>query len=191
MTIGHGGEGDNERFEAIYRKHYARVYRFFRSAGVADGEAHDLAQDTFQRFYEHMHQYRGEGDSSYLQTIARNVLFNFVRAARTAKRSANIIDIDDPDVSEQLAAPEGADYAERQYAEQRRRAVVAAISELPAGQRECLRLWVQGRKYTDIASILGISLDAVKSRLRDAKKHLRAKLGDEGGGFAPGSLPEE
>jgi RNA polymerase sigma-70 factor (ECF subfamily) len=191
MTIGEGGDDHDVRFEAIYRKHYGQMYRFFRSAGVADGEAHDLAQDTFQRFYEHMHQYRGEGDSSYLQTIARNVLLNWIRAGKAAKRSGNMVDIDDPDVSEQLAAPEEADYAERQHKARRRTAVVTAIAKLPAGQRECLRLWVQGRKYNDIASILGVSIDAVKSRLRDAKKQLRATLADEHGGFGPGSLPEE
>lgn len=186
MSIGQGGE----RFEAVFRKYYGSVYRFFRSRRVADDEAHDLAQETFKRFLEGIQHYRGEGDWSYIQTIARNVLFNWLRAAKAAKRSANMVDIDDPDVSEQLAAPAEADYADRQQAALRRRQIVAAIEELPPGQRECLRLWVQDFKYTDIAKILRISVDAVKSRLRDAKKHLRARLG-EVGQFGPGSLPEE
>lgn len=191
MTMGQGGDDHDERFEEIYRKYFGRVFRFFRSESVADGEAQDLAQDTFQRFYEHMPQYRGEGDITYLKAIARSILSNRRRAANTVKRSGTTVDIDDPDVSEQLAAPAEPDYAERQHLDAKRRAVARAISSLPPGQKDCLRLRARGRKYNEIASELGISIDAVKSRLRDAKRHLRTTLGDEDGEFAPGSFPEE
>jgi RNA polymerase sigma factor (sigma-70 family) len=191
MTMSHDGDDHDARFEAIYRKYFARIFRFFRSERIADGEAQDLAQDTFQRFYEHMPQYRGDGDITYLQAIARSILFNRRRAEKTIKRSATTVDIDDPDVSEQLAAPAEPDYAERQHTEARRKAVARAISSLPPGQKDCLRLRARGRKYNEIASELGISMDAVKSRLRDAKRHLRTTLGEEDGQLAPDSLPEE
>lgn len=178
MSIWKSGSDRDARFEAMYRKHYGRVYRFYRAYGVADDESHDLAQETFKRVYESFDQYRGDAEWSFLQTTARNVLFNWVRARKASKRSAEVIEIDDPDIAFDPPAPEGPDYAERQYSEMRRRRVVQAVAELSEGQRECLRLWMLGFKYTEIATILKSSVDAVKSRLRDAKRHLRARLGD-------------
>lgn len=179
MTTENGAEHRDQRFEAIYRRFYARVWRFYRSFSVSEEEAHDLAQDAFKRFYENFAQYRGEAEWSYLETIARNVLFNWVRARRTAKRNAAIVEIDDPELVFDPPAPEEPDYADRQEEEMRRTRLRRAVAELPPGQRECLRLRIQGFTYEQIAAALRITLDAVKSRLRDAKKHLRDRLGGE------------
>lgn len=171
----------DERFESIYRKHYARVYRYYRACRVSDDEAHDLAQDVFKRLYERLDQFRGEDEAvwPFLETIALNVLRNWIRAAKTAKRSATMVDIDDPDFVYEPAAPEEPDYAAREQTELRRARLRQAIAELPEGQRECFRLWIQGFKYDEIANVLRVSMDAVKSRLRDAKKYLRGRLGDQ------------
>jgi RNA polymerase sigma factor (sigma-70 family) len=172
--------GDHDaRFEAMYRKHYGRVYRSLRSYGVADGEAQDLAQETFKRIFESFDQYRGEGEWSFIETTARRVLYNWVRAGNTAKRKAELVEIDDPDFSYEPPAVEEPDLAERQQQALRKTRLRQAVSELSPGQRECLRLWVQGFKYTEIATILRVSIDAVKSRLRDAKKYLRERLGGD------------
>jgi RNA polymerase sigma-70 factor (ECF subfamily) len=183
MTLG-GGDGREQRFEAIYRKYYGRVWRFYRAQRVPEDEAHDLCQDTFKRLYESFVQYRGEGDWSYVETIARNVLYNAVRARATAKRSAELVAIDDPDFNQEPPAPEEQDYAEREEDELQRRRVRQAIDKLPPGQREAILLWIDDFKYDEIATTLRISMDAVKSRLRDAKRMLRAQLG-------AGELPED
>jgi len=181
MTILKGGGGrDDERFEAIYRKFYARVYRYFqRECGIADDEAHDLAQDTFKRIYVTFSKYRGEAEWGFIQKTAKNVVLNWLRARTTQKRSATMIHIDDPELLFDPPAPEEPDLAEREHAEQRRRELVRAVSELPEAQRESLRLSILGFKYTEIAKALNTSVDAVKSRLRDAKRYLRTRLGDK------------
>ena len=168
----------DERFEAIYRRLYARVYRFYRSCGVSDEEAHDLSQDAFKRFYEKFDLYRGEAEWSYLETIARNVLYNWVRAQKTVKRSAAMVEIDDPELVFDPPAPEQRDYADEEEARLRRKRLKEALAALPQGQRECLRLRIQGLTYEQIAAALRITVDAVKSRLRDAKRHLRKQLGE-------------
>ena len=106
-----------------------------------------------------------------------------LRDQKTAKRNAKIVEIDDPEVSE-LSAPAELDYAERQQQEMRRNSLYQAAAELPEGQRQCLGLWLGGFKYDEIAGVLGITVDAVKSRLRDAKRQLRARLGVD-------TLPED
>src|ERR1044071_1207562 len=100
MTI----HGDG-RFEALYRKNFSRVYRFYRAYGVADDEAQDLAQETFKRIFESFDRYRGEAEWAFIETTARNVLFNWVRAAKTAKRSAEMVAIDDPELMIDPPAP--------------------------------------------------------------------------------------
>lgn len=170
--------GRDENFEVIYRQYFGRVYRFFRSFGVADGEAQDLAQETFTRFYEHFDQYRG-GGWSYLEKVAHNVLYNFVRAGKAAKRTGRIVQIDDPEIDFDIAAPDEPDYAEREQMDLRSRRLAEAIGELAEGQRQAFRLYAMGDKYREIADILQITEDAVKSRLRDAKRYLRARLGEK------------
>ena len=170
----------DERFEAIYRKHYARVWRYFRTAGVADDEAHDLCQDAFKRLLERMDQIRNENPWPFLASIAKTVLLNRVRASKTRKRNAALVPIDDPELSfAEPAAPPEPDYAERQAEEALWERVRNAVAALPPGQRECLRLWIEGFQYNEIMKVLGISLDAVRSRLRDAKRALREQLGEK------------
>ena len=169
--------GRDGRFEAIYRQYFGRVYRFFRSYGVADDEAQDLSQDTFKRIYESFDRYR-EGGWSYIETVARNVLYNRVRASKTAKRHGEIVEIDDPNVAFDPPAPNEPDLAERQESERREALLARAMGELSDGQREAMRLSMLGFSYKEIAKVLRITDDAVKSRLRDAKKQLRARLGE-------------
>lgn len=170
-----GAAGHDDRFEALYRTYYARVWRFYRTSRVSDDEAHDLAQDAFQRFYQS--HYHGDAPWPYLQATARNVLYNWLRARKTMKRTCEIVDIDDPELPIDPAAPEGPDYAQREEEERLRALLRQAIADLPPGQRDCVMLWVQGFNYDEIARTLRITPDAVKSRLRDAKKHLRTRLG--------------
>lgn len=170
----------NDRFEAIFQQCYSRVWRYFRSNSISDDEAHDLAQDTFKRLYERMNQIRNDDPWPFLATIAKTILLNRVRARQTQKRNARMVEIDDPDLMfAEPAAPEELDYADRTAEEARQTRLRAAIDSLPPGQRECQLLQLDGLQYDEIAKTLGISTDAVKSRLRDAKRYLREQLGEK------------
>ena len=174
---------DDDAFERIFRQYYARVWRFYRSCRVSDDEGHDYAQDAFKRFYEKRHQLRGDDPWPFLQSIVRSVLLNKIRDQKAAKRSGKSVEIDAPEVAE-LPAPEEPDYAERQQWQLRSNWLGATMEQLPANQRETLGLWLAGYKLEEIAQRLDISLDAVKSRLRDARRQLRARLGAD-------ALPED
>jgi RNA polymerase sigma-70 factor (ECF subfamily) len=172
----------DERFKRLYQKYYRRVVGFYVKAfRFAEEDAEELAQEAFLRFYEAMDEYRGEAEWAFFESVARNVAYNRIRWGKTQKRNAKTVDIDDPKAAwNEPPAPPEPDYAERQETIRRRKRLYDAISELPPGQRECVLLWLDDFTYGDIAKVLGISLDAVKSRLRDAKRLLRARLGDDG-----------
>lgn len=172
-------EHHDARFAAEYKKYYRRVTNFYRQVfELPDATAEDLAQDVFLRFYNAMDEYRGEAEWAFLETIARSVAFNYIRAARAAKRSPQIVGIDHQGVKN-LAAPAHPDDADVEEAALRRKRLHTAIARLPEPQRLCLQLWLEGFKYDHIAAALSITEDAVKSRLRDAKKHLADDLGLE------------
>lgn len=181
MRIQNASSEQDDRFRSLYQKYYWRVVRFYvRAFRFSEEDAEELTQEAFLRFYEAMDEYRGDAEWAFFETIARNVAYNRIRSTKTRKRSGQTVDIDDPQaVGNQPLAPEGPDYAERQHAAARRRQLYDAIAGLPSGQRECVQLWLDDFKYDEIATALRISMDAVKSRLRDAKKQLRSKLGDD------------
>ena len=186
MKNGNGGDR-NERFKTLYQKYYRRVVRFYvRAFRFAEEDAEELAQEAFLRFYEAMDEYRGDAEWAFFESVARNVAYNKIRWRKTQKRNARTVDIDDPEVSRnEPPAPEQPDYAEQQHEALQRKRLYGAISELPPGQRECVQLWLDDFKYGEIATALHTSMDAVKSRLRDAKRQLRARLGEDG------TLPED
>lgn len=187
MRIRNGGDDRDERFRSLYQKYYWRVVRFYvRAFRFSEEDAEELTQEAFLRFYEAMNEYRGDAEWAFFETIARNLAYNKIRWGKTQKRNAKTIDLDDPEfVRSEPAAPEPPDYAERQQAADQHRRLREAIAKLPAGQRECMLLWLESFQYDEIAGALRISMDAVKSRLRDAKKLLRSRLGDDAG------LPED
>ena len=192
MTIRKGGgPRDDDWFESIYRQYYARVWRNYRRNGVADDEAHDLAQDSFQRLYERMGDIRNAEPWPFLKKIAHSVLLNRVRSRKTLKRNAKMVEIDDPDVHDELPRTPEPDHAEQEQTARRRASLHREIDALSEGQKQVLLLQLEGKSYEEIAAELRISMDAVKSRRRDALRQLKARMTDEPGGFQWPGDPEE
>lgn len=181
MTSRHDDGSRDERFRSYYQKYFRRIVRFYvRSFRFDEADSEDLAQEAFIRFYEAMDEYRGDAEWAFFEAIARNVAFNRIRSRKTLKRNARTVDLDDPDVRRNEPGTAAPDYVEQQHEALLKKQLRAAIAGLPAGQREAVMLWLEGFKYDEIARALRISMDAVKSRIRDAKRALRARLGDDG-----------
>src|ERR1051325_3435914 len=174
-----GSRPCDERFEALYRKYFGQVLRYFIAARGGDGEGQELAQDTFTRVYERIDQIRLDDAGPYVKKTAKSVLLNRIRSRQTRKRTGVMLPMDDPELlSLEPAAPPDVDLADRHTAEARRERLRGAITSLPPGQQECLKLWIQGKTYEEIVKTLNATMDAVKSRLRDAKRTLRERLGE-------------
>lgn len=185
MTKGNG-DGRDEQFKSLYQKYYLRMVRYYmRVFHLSQEDAEELTQEAFLRFYDAMAEYRGEAEWAFFEAVARNTAYNRFRAMKTAKRNGRMVDIDDPNFrKEEPPAREEPDYAERQQQALRSKQLHDAIAQLPAGQRQCIQLWLDEFSYEDIARVLRMTVDAVKSRVRDAKRLLRTRVGDHG-------LPED
>ena len=188
MTTRHdGGDGGNDRFESLFESNRSRVIRYFRQVfHLSDADAQELTQDTFLRFYRSLKEYDGKAGWALLETIARNVGINRVRSLTTIKRGAvRTESLEDLDSSDNRAVAEHEDPVDRLIKKERLTRLRQAIAELPNGQRRSLQLWLDDFTYEEIAATLRISLDAVRSSIRDAKRRLRERLGDKD------ALPED
>lgn len=179
MTVRNGGGDD--LFASMYKRYYGRMRRYFRTVfHVPEEDVHDLIQDAFIRFLKTMSEYRGEAEWALLEKIAQSVGCNRVRALTTIKRGRIKPDsLDDTDHPDNHPKAQVVDPVDRLIEAERMTRMRQGIAELPPGQKQCLQLWLQDMSYEEIARTLRISLDAVRSRVRDAKRQLRERLGED------------
>src|SRR5262252_2789075 len=75
--------GERSLFEALMRRHNARVFRAARAITGDDHEAEDVMQDAYVRAYEHLGEFRGHARfSTWLLRIAVHEALARVRLGR-------------------------------------------------------------------------------------------------------------
>lgn len=178
-------EKTDEEFERVYRQYYSAIWRHIRGMRFAEDDAHDIAQETFKRIFERDLDYRGIAIWPLLQVIAKNIILNRIRDSKAKKRDADIESVEQlppgTDVLRSIFTGEDAPSREstlinEELEKERALRLAAAIQALSPGARQCFLLWIDGFKYDEIARELGVSVDAVKSRLRDARRGIRSHL---------------
>jgi RNA polymerase sigma-70 factor (ECF subfamily) len=159
--------GRTEAFRVLVERYQQAVYGFLRNMlrNVADVE--DVAQDVFLKAYRSLGTFDpGKGRwSTWLLTIARNLAINALQARRTLHtlEEAHLI---------QSRGPQSA-AADREFS----RCLDEALEELPIDQRTAFVLAeMQELPYSEIASIEGIEVGTVKSRVSRARERLRQAL---------------
>lgn len=191
----------DSRFQDLYHRYYRSIFAYLVRCGFSRDRAEEIAQEAFLRVYRSMDRYRGDAEWSFLQTTARNLAFNEIRALKTLKRTGVEVSLEEhPHLQDLLArnprmgqapvSPE-VDLVERQEAARRRKQLRDAVAELPEGIQKCLLLRLGGLKYSEIQERLHISMDAVKARLHEARGRLRARLAEEPGGIDWPAAPGE
>lgn len=151
----------------------------FVEMGFTNARAQDFAQETFMRLYEHMDSYRGEAEWAYLESISRRIAIDHIRQFHSAKRAATEVSLDDPTNSAvaiayglvDACAPE-TELIEKENSVR----LQMAIQQLPHGARNTVLLFLNGSSYAEIAQMMNVSVDAVKSRLKDARRLLRLSI---------------
>jgi RNA polymerase sigma factor (sigma-70 family) len=116
---------------------------------------------------------------SWILKIAANVWKNEIRYRQAAKRRAVEVSLDDPEADDEamelaaLGTKSVPSALDRVLASERLAAVERCFDALPPGMRRCLVLHVfQDRKYQEIADLLQISIQSVKSHIHQARQNL-------------------
>lgn len=172
--------GETRLFAVLVERHQDPVYgmalRFVR--GAADAE--DVAQEAFLRAYRSLEGFKGDARfSTWLYRITWNLCTDWLRTNRKPARASVALD-DDADVADGRV-----DLEEELLAAEERRKVRQALDGLAEKYRSVLILmYYQKMSYDQIASVLGVPMKTVETRLYRARKLLRQSLQREGVGGA-------
>jgi len=175
--------GDNRAFSALVRRYEDTVYRFSLKVCQDPEKASETLQDTFINVFRKLHTFDGRSKfSTWLYTIVTN---NCLMKRRRRKRdlmeeSLEAFDEgpggDHKDGHPSLARWEHTP-AHAVLETELRTVLEEAIQALPPDYRVVFVLRDMEQKTTEeTAEIVGISVEAAKSRLRRARAFLRSRL---------------
>ena len=172
MLLERTAQGDTAAFEALFHRHYDRVYGLlFRLVGDR-GEAEDLTQEVFLKLYQrHFASGREHNVSAWLYRVATNMGYNAVRGRqRRWRRNTQLV----PDATEQPVTP-----AERFSQQETRATVRAALAHLSPRDSQLLLLRQMGLSYGELATACEVSSTSVGTLLRRAAEAFREAYQEE------------
>ena len=178
-------QGDAAALEALLVRYQPHLYRFgLRMCGNVD-DAGDVAQESLISMARSLRDFRGDSSvSSWLYTIARRFCIKKRRRSKFAPARVDSLDAPDIAAAQRLADP-GPSPEQTATNRELATALTRAIDALDPAQREVLMLRdVEGLAAPEVAKVLGISVDAVKSRLHRARVAVRQELAPVLGGPA-------
>jgi RNA polymerase sigma-70 factor (ECF subfamily) len=187
--------GDKAALEALLERHEPQVYRFGMRMCRDPEDAKDVLQDTLLAMARGIREFRGASSfSTWLYTIARSFCLKKRRRSKFAPTEERSLDTELAGEAERLSAPGDApDQALARKAVER--ALEQAIAALDPMYREVLLLRdAEGLTAPEVAEVLGVSVQAVKSRLHRARLSVRERvapqLGVEPAPAASGACPD-
>ena len=164
--------GSRESFDALYERHFKRVFSFV-SRRVRDvGEAEDLTQEIFIQAVTGLASYRAEGSFlRWMYGITRNVLKRYyLRKARAVEEiGGRRVDVtESPDALRDEVTPE-----RRASARQSGLRMVETLESLDPATREIYLLHhLEGVSIRDLSQRTLRSEDSIKSDLYRVRKKL-------------------
>ena len=176
--------GDRTAFTLLVRRYQGPLFNFalrhVRSAPTAE----EIVQDAFVRVVQNAADFKHEARfSTWLFTIVRNLCIDQIRK-KALRRHPSLDDPkrsdegDGPTLGEQTADSR-ANVERETVAVEIRERVIAAVDKLPEEQREVfLMREVSNLPFKEIAEIVGVPENTVKSRMRYALERLQEALSD-------------
>ncbi len=164
--------GSIDAFEQILYAYEKQIFSYlFRHTGHYQ-EAEDLTQDTFLKAYSHIDALNlDKSFRAWLYTIATHTLYDWLRRKRSHQE---FFILDDPahrvetiDGSKPYELIETTDAVER-----------TLLKLKPEYQTALLLYYTHGLRYSDIAGVLNVPVNTVKTRLRRAKSAFKKQYDD-------------
>ena len=171
LLLESAGAGDGAAFQQLYERHRNAVFRFaYRLSGTVEN-AEDLTHDCFLSFMKRVESFDPGRASlrTYLLAATRNL---WLKQLRTLDRESALDEFDENGFVAVSKAPLG-----RLLDNEMSLKVGEAVAALPPLQREALVLFeYEGLSLSEIASMVGSDVGAVKARLHRARERLRKTL---------------
>lgn len=160
--------GDERAFAALIEAHYGLVRALAYSTVRERCAAEDVTQEVFLVAWSNLDRLRNHGAfPMWLRKIARHTSLNWIRSESFRKKLAERY-------GKTIGEASGVDAPERR---ERARRVQEALATLTPLYREAMVLfYMEGQSVRDAARELGITEGAMKLRLHQGRKRLRALL---------------
>jgi RNA polymerase sigma-70 factor (ECF subfamily) len=166
--------GDRRALEALLLREQPRVYHYGLRMCRDAADAEDVTQETLLAAARGLRGFRGAAAlSTWLYTIARSVCIKRRRRRKAAPAPEATLGLEAAgEVADPRPAPD-----ETAAGSELAAGVARALARLEPRQREVVLLRdMEGLSAPEVAQALGLSVQAVKSRLHRARVALRAEL---------------
>ena len=169
-------EGDLDAFNDLVVCYQEQLFALIVRMVPDRDQASDCVQEAFFSAYRNLKAFRGGSVKSWLHRIAINAAMDIQRA-RKRRPSQPYPELEDE--SWQPPAGEEADPVTTALTTERHKALNAALATITDDQRAAIVLFdVEGYDYAEIATMTGVSLGTVKSRIHRGRLALRDRLAD-------------
>ena len=167
MAVTETGHLASREIDDLYRAHVGEVYRYAFAVLGNHADAEDVTQTTFLNAYRSLEQgVKPRKPSNWLLTIASNAIKQRFRQEQSRPRQ---VELDDRvhAGTQDTEDDDGPSIGE----------LLTALSKIPPQQRQAIVLReFEGRSYTEIADILGVTTSALETLLFRARKSLAEEL---------------
>lgn len=158
-------------FESIMLQHLDAAFNLARWLMGNEHDARDCVQDAYVRAFQAFERFRGGDGKPWLLTIVRNVCYSKLRKVRAAAPAGEF------DEMLHGAVDEPSERAERLRREADLELLHETMAELPEAMREVIVLHdLEQLSYKEIATVVGIPLGTVMSRLARARMRLQQEV---------------
>ncbi|MBI4906730.1 MAG: sigma-70 family RNA polymerase sigma factor [Acidobacteria bacterium] len=171
--------GDVSAFSQLITQYERKIYRLAKRITQSDEDAEDVLQDSFMKAYEHLDSF--QGNSKFYTWLVR-ITVNEALMKLRKRKGDKTVSLDDPGdngdepIVREIAVWEG-DPEQRYSQEELRSLLDDAIQNLKPSFRTVFLLRdVEELSTEETASLLNLSIPAVKSRLLRARLDLRERL---------------
>jgi len=155
-------------FEDLVKKHQKEIVNFhYRLVGNCF-EAEDLAQETFIKAYKKLDSVKDQKKiKSWLFSIARNITIDFFR-----RKKEKTVALDNT-ILENYSRENAVDYQAQVINNEISKELQACIQKLQPEDRMIIKLlYYEGFSYKEIADLMNMNHNTLKSRLHRARKML-------------------
>lgn len=180
-------KGDAKAFERLLAKHKKPIYNFCLRMLGDKAAAEDAMQEVFLRVVRGAKDWESTAKlTTWLYTIARNHCIDAIRKAgyrKTASLDQTLDPTEDQGgtLGDRVSDEESVTPDRGAESMRLRQKLAAAIASLSEDQREVFVMReYSGMPFKDIASVVGVPENTVKSRMRYALEHLRSHLARQG-----------
>ena len=171
--------GDNQAFESLVRRYQRQVANLiYLTMGNRD-DVEDIAQEVFIRVYRSLPRFKFDASFfSWIYRITKNLCIDEIRK-RKIRKVLSLDFLTEDALEKNKKNKDTFMPSDSMMTEEKREVIQKALQQLKPEYREVLVLReYEDLGYTEISETLGISLEAVKSRIFRARNELKNLLSD-------------